>query len=853
MQELIFATKDHQSFIWPWNYQTSLLVITISTALLILWIIILKIFTKQNPKKKLFKSKHNKNSILPYEMESEVDASQESLSFYSTVRSISEFKPGGPRDENRALYNELIGNFYTDIYEERFEGVALFKHWLDTFQKPLLLLTGHIGVGKSTYIYHKYDFENLCTGIIVDFEVHGHEIQRQVSPKEKTNEFLEVIRRVIRNFLIDYKAIQIYDDKLLPSPAPHNYKLRNYCPNNKWQAKIPKATLELAAHILTMGAQFRDTPEIDKAIKEHGHIQIGHTIKDIHNHYKKGLSKRGGDLGQCYEIINSLRIPHLFALYRDVIKPEIPIVLTLDNTDSIGLQSIESGLFPEVQELERRLNGGENAHSEPVRIIFGIRDQHASLVSQKFVDHTLIMHLAMGPYDKNIPELEKHDVPAYPKFASSVVRKRLNFLKNSAHINADEKKFSYFQDALGFWFEKSVENSEMSAERSGFHVFNLTNTSIRLMLEHLANFGLSVVKYMEDFNIDPDCLAKPGASVWLRGRVIKTIWGPKIYPILLDSLKRGIEEEVDDKKTQLSLFRMLLTYLVNVAPSEGNKWLSLEELKNAMSLFMPNYSIDQIKELLWAMYSGQHSHCELILIAQDTIVDGPADIQDLKPIAIDNNAKIRAMPRAEELLRSLLISIDYYGSMLLHQPGDKDNKEFIDKALMEMLPEEAYKYIKRIYCERIKKMKTEYKKAWRLIRSSLRSESRHLGSNQECFNVFDKNGMVYKNDFYITRVCNSHQNDIKNYLWQVLLGDNTRLFLSREGKKKVASMVEDIKQHHWTQKQELKIKDYYEKCPNDDEMEFFINCIPDEHLLKKIWLIHDKYLDIIREYSQLKN
>ncbi|MFC1477960.1 hypothetical protein ACFL57_00695 [Candidatus Margulisiibacteriota bacterium] len=775
--------------------------------------------------------------------------------FKSIISDIFGFGIDSGLDTNNPFQQKMRSEFYESIYHERENGIEEFQRAI-TSGNNVVILTGHVGVGKSTYIKHKLEHIKNCTGIMIDINQYADRISDSDNKGQELRKIIgESLKKCILYNFIYHNALNDIDGEIESRKDGELIRLEDITHNlNKTppvqkigSVEHEKAYINIASYIL-LRSDYMDNDKIRKIrAKYGGDLRLEGDDKKRFLVFKGKIADSNNYMEAYDEIFDAIQYEDWVTIYQILFQPSKPTIIVLDNTDSLDIRNLPEDFFNSTVEISHEINKWHDTaialglNMNPVKIIFAVRDENIALLRVKNREAAPAIQIALGLDDREIDFIKHKDVPTTPQFVSHVIRKRYNYFSRLNNVNKILKL--YFRTILNYWFQTKVEKSNLTDIISGVDIYNLNNSSIRMILEHLELACMDVLSKAIRSNISIERLSEQHATIWLKGRMVKTTWAHRSIPNLRSQMKNDISRESD--VPYLSYLRLILTRIVN---NKGKRHDNIETPKTllcSMQNYFKKLEMEKLKKILCMLYEGQICQGELISIRQAAIIDTLKKGED-----IDDDAEITAMPRGEEILSKILIHIDYYGEMLSEsQKGSIMRKS--RKILAEMLPEEAYLYASSIFNSIISKMSVNYSEIWKsTICPNIKSEFTKSGETR-FFDAFKEDKYIYKKEFYITRVCDSHLYSLKQYVFEALKGNESKLFLSPEEMAKLDKMAQDIKNNFWddtTSKEWENIKTAVSLHPDDTTLQRLTNCVNDDNPIKKIWKLCDEYKKIITKF-----
>ena len=767
--------------------------------------------------------------------------------FKSTVEQIFEWTVETNPSNFRKSEKHLRNDFYEHVYVAREHEESAFGRFLHG-EKNILVLTGHVGIGKSTFLRHQLEHQKTCTGVIVDFNRwakkfanadFGHALRATIARcfRQRLTENIAYYQR--RNLPVSFDIN--YSDKVVEIQSKRHDEERA---NVSWEnAQITLATmiLENSCHIAG--------PEVEAMRKIYGAgVSFGTTAERL-DQYRENIVK-ANQVTACSEIFQVTRYYDWIRLYQIIFKPQVPLLVAFDNADNLNLLSIKTSLFEEIARVHGELNIVEDASLivgnflSNIRLVVSIRDENASVLRVHGQPASRTMQIALGMEDYRIPTVaENYELPTTKKFMASVIKKR--YLRVANTIGIDDKCLSYFRSLINYWYSPNVESGELEDSVARIGVVELGNYSVRWVLDDIKYTCLYTLDACIDDDIKVEQLNKSGSKPWLRGRIIRSLWSRPS----MQSFTRILQNDFRQKcsKPYLSRARLILTFLKRMEEWGREISTTTRDVYTAIRYYFPDVSLDETKKNLHALYESNIRQGELITIRQQTLINSFADIAEEAEIAI--------MPRGSEMLQKVLINLDYFGGML---PPDTivPVRRGIRKVFAEMMPDEACLYVESIMNKIIRRVADNYEMCWRdQIESRIYRDN--LVPVGTCyFEKFLRDMFVLSGQLYIIRVCDSHIQAIRNYIINCMQGRASTLFLNDENLQKLEQISCKVRSS-WPSAESDRLREKVTRAssgrliPNDVLMEEFLAGIGEEHPFTRIWATAREMRTIMKRFSEI--
>ena len=733
--------------------------------------------------------------------------------------------------------------FYDALYVRRPGEDKEFLSFLGG-NKTILIVTGHVGVGKSTFVREKYQNAKCCVGIAVD-------LKHRESHKILQGDFDENLRdkvahaaydRLYNNFRIHAAMCDkgewhdpIYDYAIFQEHASGLEITEDHTSIGE---------IKLATYVLTRADYLRSDALSSVRAKYGNDLPTsGHHAKRIR--YQDNIIS--GNVRQALDDIRgAMKYREWLRCYQLLYQQSLPLVVFIDNADVLDAKHAGGKVYPPIVDMESYLNHWDEAQIAArmtlpnIKFVFTVRDENVALINSfgRRMLHTL--HISLGPENVHLPLVEeRRALSTTESFISEIVEKRLLFLANRVKKKHPDliPYFSYLKTIFEWWFEaNSVGGRGISNRLSQINLIELNNYSISQILEHIAVASLQMLQSALWCEIEHGKFDNEFALIGLRGRVIRAAWSmPHVKRLELHW--RG-EFERECNGAYLGLSRLVLTRLVNQRIHQPSIGLPVRLLHEELQRFFSRITIEDIKGVLFALHESTVGQEELISIQQIECITCPSDI--------DDTSAITAMVRGVEMVDRIFIQLDFFGEIISDRHS-LPKRLGVAKMLMEMTPAEAFHYIDGIYKLVISKLSQSYRETW------CKQFCAVTPPEQTAFDALRDAGFTFSRIFYIERCYQSHITTIKTYLGQCLLGAHHRLILSPSETEELCGELQ-ILQKGWNSSQ---ITRWQSRKPYVHELDdsFYQDLLKIDvqgSYLSKIWRIVNYYSHALTDFRNMR-
>lgn len=777
---------------------------------------------------------------------------EELFDFAVNVRAVFRFGVESYGDPQTPLEENLRKAFYEDLYIDREHGREEFEAF-SLSGRRLLIVTGHVGVGKSSYIHHKFEHLRLAAGIMIDLQAYQTRIDRSNDSGAELRKIIgDRVKQCIQGNLAYYVAQNRLgqDDSIQDlSTTPLSdltYQLEEPVQDITSGDDSEVARGEVCAYVL-MKSNYFDTETIQEVRADYGKsIAAGLSDRDKMKTYRLNFAESGNQLKAYRDVEFALGYKDWVTLYQLLFRPKVPLMLVFDNADSLEMRHLPSDFSRYLMSISYEMS---NRHatltklgkSLPlVRLVFAVRDQNISVVLPPSSDHRQTVQIALGLDDRRMPYMEQKYIPTSRSLVSAIVRRRYQWLERLP--DANKHCLRIFRLALNLWFDPTIEEGALTSKLSNLDLYGLNNSSVRMILEHLEIACLRIMHDYFEGGITEDRLRKEHARVWLPGHIVRTTWSHRAIVDLRNHLHAETEKEV--ASPYVSIHPLLLTKLARIGQNRSETPISL---CNLLEKYFPDTTLSQVKTALWLLYQGHVSQCEFISIRQRELFGAASTGEDIEDLA-----ELVVMPRGIEMVKNIMLQLDYYGAML--SPTERQDHSWGPKILTEMLPDEAQMYVSRIFDEIIEPMVQNYREIWDgLVCPAILRDTGKSHRGRTFFQVYYDEGWSFGKRSHLRRICDAHMHMIKLYISEALKGKASVLFLSQEELQRLEALASEIRGGWCEDLQKLWDSPDYLKTVSDDHMGELLRGLDRNDPLLKLWSMYDKYHQMAEYIAAMGN
>lgn len=704
--------------------------------------------------------------------------------FSEHVKSVFSWSPLSMRPDSNLMklfpdagIPEIRTIFYDRVYLQRENETDAFRSFLKS-DDTILIVSGHVGIGKSSFLLCEIEHVGSCTGIIVNVE--------QAADTFRSNDFHIALRKTISK-AIETRLISLIENGFLDSKIDISSMSFTRDGNALSGKDRVIAKLCLASFILTHNRQISSESIESIRAKFDKDVEFSDDATRFNRYYENLNTEER--LTNCLNVSAAMNTADWIRLYQVIIKPDKPIVIILDNTDAARIEGMQENLYEEMVRLHGEMNlprpGVTDADPiyPSIRFVYAVRDENAALVRAPAFPANSARRIAFTLDHYPVPEIEHvtdaSEIQTTKTFLSRLVKRRLRILLDNPTV--DQILLEVFIKIFDLWFSPDVSSGELNVVISRFDLAKLGNHSIRWILDHIASVCLEILQICVLSDVRNEVIARRNAAPWMRGLIVRLLFKQPCMTSFAGEMRRAFAY----KRTSPYLFypRLLLSYLSNLSDRGPDVFTTPQGLYNMLLRLCSNASLKRVKEMLFALYVSEHAYEEMIAIRQKGEILSSDDI--------DDDSKIFIMPRGSELVNSILINIDVFGEMIpdtINLPMRRNRRKVLD----EMLPREAAVYLSTIFFHSVLPMTTSFET---FVRQHIGPNlAKYYTSNPEAtlLSLMAREDVLVGNRFYLTRFCDSHMNAIRRYIGLVMQGEQTALLISANGRKVVQTIASEI-------------------------------------------------------------
>jgi hypothetical protein len=726
------------------------------------------------------------------------------------------------RAASRTIFNKSIGEnhddtgvsrkaFWEEIYLERLDEKSEFREFINSdSDMDLMVLSGHVGIGKSTFIRHKYEFAKECCGVIINMNNHRNRFR---NPQTLVADLKQLVRDEYEaQIRINIKHALIHDTSYIDYshiPPPQLPEGKLFSDGNlelkTWNYLAAKALEHL-----------QGVPDIFNYCQQNlRDIYGGGRNEDFRDRlYNKYIENQI----VASEVLDLLQWQHYIILYKILGKHQLPTILTFDNLDWTDLNVVAGQFFFSIQDILHEYNQASRLFlpERRAKAIVAVRDENlARFQFEAAASHTII-HVRFQESDYMMNKVGGTKViGAQPNFQDDVVKRRLRYLENylQSGYTRDVRHFSGIVQNL--W----MENEQMKTAVAKFRYKEFCNGSLRLMLDFIHETTCDTIQRMLQKGLDMN--AESISLPVLRGRIIYSLWENDKTASILREFATSIKNELVDD--YCCIFRLILVYLSR----QKMERTSLKTILDDFSKLFPKRDPADFRDNIHRLYTYWEHQGELITIYQKNELRYSDNIED--------DAQIRLNGRGEIFFSSVLVNLDFFGGIVA-----REDPKFMHHTLHEMAPRMACDYVSKIY-NLVEKLAKRHETFY--LNTIVPNLDHSNGPTP--FAVYaDK--FVYNDKFHIERVGENHVSVLRSYLEECLKGpDATGLLLSGTEQQALLSIVPENKLVQAAGEEPA-------KRPLPKDLKDIILKFPADNAIRRIWSINEKYHEILDKAAELR-
>ena len=613
----------------------------------------------------------------------------------------------GEKDNMERVY------FWDNIYVPRANEGKLFNNFLKEKGVPLLLITGQVGTGKTTFIQDKIESPRhlvrnspLCNGIRIDLQKYPDDIRavkykarndkQKKTDDDDDNEFRlilqshffeflnykissEVKEHFIRHFSIlgknNVSKELLFNDV---SHRPHLFGLENITLPEAVNLK-QKAKKHLAAAVIISKPDSVDTGIFEKAKKKF--FENGKDYNDSFEQFEivsKYLEEENIPIDDLIKIDGNIKHPslavHWLSIYANFFEKQA--ILFIDNGDSILDSFSNQNLISEyAYVLSYSLSEKKYKDKSPLKIILSLRDENVKM-AHPAADRTRkpkTISLAYVPFGSE-EEYDSKPLPLDLVNIGDIIDRRLNFCKKilNSSLNYDNIK-SLFLDfryiIINLWANYLDETEKNYRTWERIDLVNICNGSIRICLDMARFTSIKILKELNLKNLNVFDIQKPYFKIEMKSRVINWFFTDVAGQNIKEYIRTEIQQVREQKKICCT-HRIILSFLYNKFMDSDTFHGAKIKYSNLYSSISDLFSIDEkfIKETLFFLYNPGDVLREFVSIEQSQPLEKSKDI--------DSSALIYINQRGIVLISRIMQTIDYWYRLIENRKQGMSNSIF---------------------------------------------------------------------------------------------------------------------------------------------------------------------------------
>ncbi len=721
-----------------------------------------------------------------------------SNSFFDIAHQILTWEiDGKPLPKNRQTI--IRQDFWEHIYIKRRQETSHFERFLSA-QEDLMLLSGNVGVGKSTYIRQKFEAEQLCQGII--FDMVGR-IGALTDAGNLHNDLRKLIKEEYRQCLINnfkaslvskrgYRDIaHLIDTEERDHPDWNSARTENMCRT--------RLAIKALVHL-----------QRDSKIWEYVNRNLGEIIAENDEQYEEDMRSRFEKKSAVYtqEVLDMLDWKHYVMLYHEMHRLSgLPHVMVFDNLDWLQITIIQGEFIYESLDVVRELRN----EGMDVKAIICVRDENVAYFSYNAGASTKMFQIRFNQEDYLVPGVINHfDLEVGEgDFTRQILQRRLSLVRRRLYEHYPHE-FMVFDNIINhFWLLEDA----MRASLGYFRFQEFCNESLRLMLELVYECTFELINRLRQKDL-PD-LPKDQESISLqtvRGSLICSLAYNQKTRDIMEAFYRSVINELTDD--YCCIYRLILVLLAN---QKNREPYTFGQMSQHLRHVFPMQSEANIRSALYNLYFRGVHHGELVVIYQQKVIRNPADI--------DLGATLQITKRGLVFIRTIMINFDFFKGVVAYQSAKRPLH-----ILYDMAPDQALKKAKEI----LKIVRGLSKQHVVFIQSTIYPNLlRYKNGDQKPFETYKRQGLSLGDHFHLERVCDNHKLMLKSYITECLRGPNDCVLVLSRAER---SLLGEVVQHDWISSEYPESKGSY----NDTEVAKLIERLPEQHPVRRLW--QDVYL-----------
>ncbi|MFN0033910.1 MAG: hypothetical protein ACKVUS_02515 [Saprospiraceae bacterium] len=698
-------------------------------------------------------------------------------------------------------------NFWEHFYLERSGEMAEFSEFVES-EMEMLIISGHVGTGKSTFIRHKYEYNQQCSGLILDMNSHRNTLNDPDSllqdvMKMIQDSYLAQIRVNIKYLLLCKTEYRDYTYRTPPA-IPEGSFTAGDLEHKSWGY----LAMQVLEHL--QGVQ-----EIYEYTRAHfGHISSEHT-EGFRATLRTAFVEEGVD---PLPVLNLLKWYHYIILYKILGKHSLPTVLTFDNLDWTDLNVVKGKFFLCVQSILNEYNNETKPFfaGRKAKAIIAVRDENLAQFQHAAAVSSILAHLRFGEFDYVFRGASNAKVlPAQTNFVDQVIKRRLHYLEETLREEFPNEVKHFIQIVQDFW----MEDAEFKQSIARFRFQDFCNGSLRLTLDFVHESTCDTIHRMRQKGWDISTGNHIITLPVLRGRIIYSLWENGNTSSILEEFADSLQNELRDE--YCCIFRLILVYLSR----QKNEQIDFEYLMRDFCKLFPLRHENEFRQNIYRLYAYWERQGELITIYQKSEL---RESEHIEP-----TARIRLNGRGKVFFSTVLVNLDFFGGIIA-----REDKRFRHLILHEMPPKLALDYTKKIL-QLTRDLAERHRKFYlaTIFPTLVRTEGRLP------FDLY-AGKFTFDDKLHLERVCENHLSVLRSYLEECLKGpEDTGLLLSVEEKEQLRAAVPTNL-----------IKEYAPQRPKIEELGPIIERLPSDNVLHKLWQqVFKDYGLLVEEIKSLRS
>jgi hypothetical protein len=699
--------------------------------------------------------------------------------------------------------------FWQDVYYERRTEDFDFKSFLRS-QPDLMIISGNVGVGKSTYVRHKFESKQLCRGLIFDmFGKYG-----DLSKKETLLQDLQnMIRREYAAALRNNYKIQLLSNG--------RYADKTHEPDNIFREHPDwdKPNIEdscrnrIAIQALTF---LQSEDEIWRYVRNTFGIISAEGADD----YGRRLVEKFDPNVHTLEVLDLLQWHHYVKLFHLLEEDSLVAhVMAFDNIDWLELGVIRNTFITCVQDIMRRLKD----MGIVVKAIVTVRDENIAYFSYGAGASANMWQMHFSMEDYKMRNLSHYLTPELDQdFSKKVMENRLKTLKAYIKTKAEAKieATAFFHIIERFWLLEGELRPELGRS---FHLRAFCNESLRLMFELVHECTFAIIRRLSRKNLLPLAQGRELALPVVKSSLICSLAHNTKTSRIIEAFYDSVLEERRDN--YCCIYRLILIVLSN--QPEGDPFTFLD-LCRVLGKIFPDRTENDIRNTIHRLYHYGAHHGELVVIYQSGLIQGPNDIEHESLLQITGRGRI--------FIESILINFDFFKGVMAREKQRRP----VD-IIYEMMPDKAFKFSLDmvVFVGNLADRHIDF-----VINTVYKNLKAYDQRGKDPFRAYEEE-FTYRQRFHLERACENHKSVIKSYITECMRKpEECSLLLD-------ASESEDIKKYVPTYLEEHGKKHFL-----DEELSPIINKLPKSNFLYKMWnevyLGYNPILDKLLKVRALK-